>query len=41
MRRFLLITLLLLAAAGCARAEIRINEVLPNNGIYENGHAGE
>lgn len=41
MRRVLLIALLLLAAAGCARAEIRINEVLSSNGIYENGHAWE
>lgn len=42
MRRFFLTVLFLfLAAAGCARAEVRINEIMACNGIYENGRAWE
>lgn len=41
MRRLLWMALLLLTAVGCARAEVQINEILANNGLYENGHAWE
>lgn len=33
--------LLLFLAAGCARAELQINEIMASNGIYEDGHAWE
>lgn len=33
--------LLLLSLACCARAEVQINEIMANNGVYENGHAWE
>ncbi|MBQ9264837.1 MAG: CotH kinase family protein [Clostridia bacterium] len=41
MRKIWLLALALLSVAACARAEVQINEIMANNGIYENGNAYE
>lgn len=39
MRKGFWLALLLLCLAGAARAEVRVNEILASNGLYENGEA--